>query len=148
MTSNAPIYRKKDEMKNKSKLKKIREKNVQEPSRIPAQWLYLSPQEITVQDVRRTLDPDNTLSLEVWTEAGVLEITLPDGKTIDLEAAQPDLPDPYGHDFVKQHHTRSLFYVTVHPASFPLAEPVMKQIADANGGFFCGDTEDFTPSVP
>ena len=42
-------------MKNKSKLKKIKEKK-NTGTNVPAQWLYLCPQEITVRDIWTTVN--------------------------------------------------------------------------------------------
>lgn len=133
-------------MKNKSKLKKIKEKK-NTGTNVPAQWLYLCPQEITVRDIWTTVNDSDDLSLEIWEAAGVLEITLSDGKTIDFETTPLDLRDEYSNQFLAKHHTKSLFYVTIHQDSFSLAKPVMEHIARGLQGMFCGDTDDFTPVV-
>ena len=49
-------------MKNKSKLKKIKEKK-NTGTNVPAQWLYLCPQEITVRDIWTTVNDSDDLSL-------------------------------------------------------------------------------------
>lgn len=178
-------------MKNKSKLKKIKAQK-KTGTTVPAQWLYLCPQEITVRDIWRLFQPtDNTsaiadnasisdstsdasasrhtsendraipestdsasghtaddhLSLEIWEAAGVLEITLSDGKTIDFETAPLDLHDEYSNQFLAKHQTKSLFYVTLKPDSFSLTRPVMESIVKKLQGIFCGDTDDFTPVI-
>lgn len=134
-------------MKNKSKLKKIKEKkNIQ--TKYPSQWLFLSKQPISVREIKAILDTDETVSLEIWDAAGVLEITLTDGKTIDMEMADVDLHDEYSNEFLAQFQTKALFYVNVHPDSIALARPVMVKIAAQLEGMFCGDTDDFTPVIP
>ena len=156
-------------MKNKSKLKKLKAKK-NTATNVPAQWLCLCPQKISVRDIWKLLHvsypttsipPDNggknvpssvppvlkDLSLEIWEAAGVLEITLSDGKTIDFETAPLDLRDEYSNQFLAKHHTKSLFYVTIHPDSFALAKPVLEYIAGKLHGLFCGDTDDFTPVI-
>ena len=131
-------------MKNKSKLKKIKEKKNTQTG-YPTQWLFLSKQEIGVREIKTILDTDASVSLEIWETAGVLEVTLADGKTIDMEAAAVDLHDAYSNEFLSQNQTKSLFYVNVYPDSFALAKPVMEKIAKQADGMFCGDTDDFTP---
>lgn len=133
-------------MKNKSKLKKIREQKAN-TIKYPSQWLFMSRQNIGVRDIKNVLDMEESVSLEIWEAAGVLEITLSDGKTIDLEETQVDLNDAYSNDFLAQNQTRSLFYVNVYPDSFALAKPIMEKIARQMEGRFCGDTDDFTPVI-
>ena len=68
-------------MKNKSKLKRIRQTNVKTPQK-PREWLYLCPVELKVAELAQALDGEK-ISVQVWNEAGVGEIELPEAKSID-----------------------------------------------------------------
>lgn len=59
-------------MKNKSKLKKIREKN-HGAADAPKEWFYMQQKEITVRDIADALQEEADLELEIWEAAGVLE---------------------------------------------------------------------------
>ena len=68
-------------MKNKSKLKKIREKN-HGAADAPKEWFYMQQKEITVRDIADALQEEADLELEIWEAAGVLEVVIP-GRTLD-----------------------------------------------------------------
>ena len=44
-----------------------------------------------------------------------------------------------------EHQVKTVFLVTFKPETYEEAKLVMRRIMDKTGGFFCGDTEDFTP---
>lgn len=142
-------------MKNKSKLRKVKQKNAGlGQAFVPKEWLYLNPGKITVREVAEVFS--NTVDLEassvriraqLWEDAGVVEIELPEAKSMDLELAEADLGDEIGNAFLEQHQVQTVFLVTVVPEDYEKAKPAMEQIVKALGGFFCGDTEDFTPVV-
>ena len=44
-----------------------------------------------------------------------------------------------------EHQVKTVFLVTFKPETYEEAKKVMRRIMDKTGGFFCGDTEDFTP---
>ncbi len=133
-------------MKNKSKLKKIKENN-KTTTKIPSQWLFVARDEVTARDVKNALDDYEGVELEIWEAAGIVEVILLNGKSIDFEQTQVDLKDEYSNDFLAKQQAKALFYVTIHPDSGELATPVMKHILTKISGVFCGDTDDFSPFV-
>ena len=44
-----------------------------------------------------------------------------------------------------EHQVKTVFLVTFKPETYEEAKLVMRKIMEKTGGFFCGDTEDFTP---
>lgn len=133
-------------MKNKSKLNRIRQSNKKNTPQVPKEWLYLCPSEISVSDVARALEGEE-ISVQVWNEAGVAEIEIPEAKSIDFEATKLDLKDEFSNAFLAEHHTKSLFYVTIDPENYSRVEQILRLILTKLGGIFCGDTEDFTPMI-
>lgn len=132
-------------MKNKSKLKRIRQTN-EKALRKPREWLYLCPFELTVAELAQALDGEE-ISVQVWNEAGVAEIELPEAKSIDFEATEADLKDDYSNAFLAEHGTKSLFYVTIDPENYQQVEQIFRLILEKKGGIICGDTEDFAPVI-
>ena len=133
-------------MKNKSKLAKNKEKKTGVP-KLPSQWLFLAKEEVTARDVKNALDDCECVELEIWEAIGIVEVVLSDGKSIDFEQTEVDLGDAYSNDFLEKQGAKALFYVTIHPDSATLVQPVMKHLLSKVDGIFCGDTEDFTPVV-
>ena len=149
-------------MKNKSKLKKIKANNSSTRAKVSGDWLYLSKQILSVRDLYQAI-PD-TNNCEIWEEAGILEISIGEKSSIDIEAyislsldsdtsealdaAQlPSLGDEIGDNFLQAYDTKSLFYVSFNPENYELAKAVMEAIVKNIGGLFCADTEDFMPQI-
>ncbi|NLG04377.1 MAG: hypothetical protein GX567_11215 [Clostridia bacterium] len=110
-------------------------------------WLFLSRQLITVRELKKYLESDSNFSIEIWAEAGVLELTVNDDSTIDFEQIEVDLKDDYSNQFLEEHQTRSLFFVHVNQMEEAPCHVIMKQISEHFEGLFCGDTQDFMPMV-
>ena len=115
--------------------------------KVPAEWLFISRREIGVRAVKNALDGMPGLDIEIWEQAGVLEVTLKDGTTVDFEETACDLGDEYSNHFLEEHGAQTLFYVTIVPSGYELARPVMETAAGKLEGLFCGDTDDFTPEI-
>lgn len=135
-----------DTMTN-TKKKKSGFKNKKEAAKkpdVPSNWFYMSENEIGVADIKTQLDKIE-LETEIWEEAGVLEIILGEAGSMDMEAIEDDFEDEYSRAFLEEHQVKGLFYVTIKPEVYDKAKEVMEAICGKLGGFFCGDTEDFTP---
>jgi len=133
-------------MKNKSKLKKIREGKTA-VFKAPAEWLYLNQEQVTLRQICELFGEDMLWKAEYWEEAGVLEIEIPGAGSVDLEAMDADLGDEEGNAYLAQRQIRTVAAVTIVPDDFWRAKEVMEYITEKVGGYFCGDTKDFQPEV-
>ena len=105
-------------MKNKSKLKKIREKKAGTAT-VTKEWLYMNPNSITVAEIENALEGMDGINLK----------------------------DEYANAYLKEHDIHALFAVTIDTENYAFMQKIMQKIIAGAGGFFCGDTEDFTPVV-
>lgn len=112
---------------------------------IPGEWLYLGKEGCSVRQIADTLDKD--YELEIWEDAGVLEIILTQEVSMDMEHVKIHPKDEITRAFVEKEGCEEVFLVTFAPEEYEKAECVMRKIMDACGGMFCGDTEDFRPVV-
>ena len=128
----------KDNKKKKSGFKNKKEA-AKKPD-VPSNWFYMSG----VADIKTQLDKIE-METEIWEEAGVLEIILGEAGSMDMEEIEDDFEDEYSRAFLEEHQVKSLFYVTIKQEVYDKAKEVMEAICGKLGGFFCGDTEDFTP---
>lgn len=131
-------------MKNKSKLNKIKSQKAVKPA-VVAEWLYMTDREITVRDIASAFAPQEMV--EIWEDAGVAEVILGEKSSMDMEWTENDLGDEESNRFLEENQVKTLFLVTIPPLEFEAAKVCMEKIIAANGGFFCGDTQDFTPVV-
>ena len=130
-----------------TKKKKSGFKNKKEAAKkpdVPSNWFYMSENEVGVADIKAQLKDINQ-ETEIWEEAGVLEILLGEAGFMDMEAIEDDFEDEYIRAFLEEHLVKSLFYVTIKSEVGRRVYDIMDFICYRLGGFFCGDTEDFTP---
>lgn len=112
-------------------------------SEFPGEWLYVTTADI---DVRRIVDALPTeLDIELWEEAGVLEINLGEKQSIDMEHVKIHPKDELTRSFVEEHGCSEVYLVTFAPEIYGQAKEIMQKILAECGGLFCGDTEDFAP---
>lgn len=133
-------------MKNKSKLKKIRERRTMAPE-VPAEWLYMNPEPISLRQIYELFGEGLDWKAEYWEEAGVLEIEIPESGSVDIEAMDADLGDEEGNTYLEKHRIQTVAAVTIVPGDYEKAKAVMKFIIEKAGGFFCGDTDTFQPEI-
>lgn len=113
---------------------------------VPSDWFYMSDQEMTAAALKETL-ADTSYQVEYWEAAQVLEIALGEGGCLDVEVVEPRLGEKDADAFLDEHQVKFLCYVTFQPEDYGAARSVMEYICGRLGGFFCGDTEDFTPVI-
>ena len=113
---------------------------------VPSDWFYMSDQEMTAAALKEAL-ADTSYQVEYWEAAQVLEIALGEGGCLDVEVVEPRLGENEADAFLDEHQVKFLCYVTFQPEDYEAASSVMERICGKLGGFFCGDTEDFTPVI-
>ena len=113
--------------------------------KITGEWLYFCPEEITVRNLADIFSEIE--HVEIWEDAGVLEIPMGEKSSFDIETAQIHPKDEITKQFADTQNAKGVFLVTFLPENYEAAERFMKQILEKFGGIFCGDTEDFTPQI-
>ena len=114
---------------------------------ITGNWLFMTPQKVSLRQIKEALDVEEKYDIEIWEEAGVLEIGMPDGNSFDMEAAKIHPKDEITAAFAKERQVKTVCLATFRPESYEEAKHVMKAVITKCGGFFCGDTDDFTPVI-
>lgn len=109
------------------------------------EWLYLAPEGVDVIQIAKALD--QKYDIELWEEAGVLEIIFGEKKSVDMEHVKIHPKDALTTEYVEKNGCKEVFLVTFDASEFTDVKPIMQQILTQCGGLFCGDTEDFEPVV-
>ena len=107
----------------------------------------MSQKDLTVRGLQEVFSGEEQVHTEIWEEAGVLEVILSDGSSMDFEEGNHNLQDPYSQRFLAANQVQKIFSVTLGPDNYELARVQMKRIVEQMGGFFCGDTDDFRPGI-
>jgi hypothetical protein len=110
---------------------------------ITGNWLYFAGETVDVRQICRVLEAE--YEVEIWEDAGVLEIVLGEKSSFDIEAAQIHPKDEITRRFAEENGCSKVFLVTFPPEDYEKAEGIMRKILGACCGIFCGDTEDFMP---
>ncbi len=110
---------------------------------VPGEWLYFAPEAVDVRQIADVLD--GTCELEIWQEAGVLEIMYGGESSMDMEEGTIDPKDQVTAAFAEEHDCDRVYLVTFSAEEYEKVLPVMRHILQECGGIFCGDTEDFKP---
>lgn len=114
-------------------------------------WLYFTPEEVSARQIMEAVlagEAEGAENVEIWEEIGVLEIALPSGHSVDFEAATIHPKDEITKAFAEEKGAKTVFLVTFLPEDYKEATEIMDKVIAKTGGFFCGDTEDFTPVYP
>lgn len=110
---------------------------------VPGEWLYFAPEAVGVRQIADALD--GTCELEIWQEAGVLEIMYGGEASMDMEEGKIHPRDQVTAAFAEEHDCDRVYLVTFPAEEYEKVLPVMRHILQECGGIFCGDTEDFKP---
>ena len=114
-------------------------------------WLYFTPEEVSARQIMEAVlagEAEGAENVEIWEEIGVLEIALPSGHSADFEAATIHPKDEITKAFAEEKGAKTVFLVTFLPEDYKEATEIMDKVIAKTGGFFCRDTEDFTPVYP
>lgn len=132
---------------NKKPSKAPASKPVKKPTapKMPGEWLYLNKEELSLRKIYELFEEKQTA--EYWEAAGVLEISLPESGTLDMEDLEGTLGDEEGDAYLKENEIHTVVAVTIRPEDYEKAKEVMLYIIEKLGGYFCGDRADFTPVV-
>jgi hypothetical protein len=121
-------------------MKKKSEKSLAD---VTGNWLYFTGETVDIRQICQALEAE--YEVEIWEEAGVLEITLGEKSSFDLETAQIQPKDEITQSFAAANGCGKVFLVTFPPEDYEAAKKIMKKLLAACKGVFCGDTEDFMP---
>ena len=81
-------------------------KKASEVIKVPGDWLYMTPQEIGVRQIYEVFGEQDGYELEIWEDAGVLEIGMSEGASVDIETAQIHPKDEVTASFAAEHQVK------------------------------------------
>lgn len=114
---------------------------------ITGDWFFMSSKEVNVRMIYDAIKEPTTISMEIWEDLNILEIELSEKESIDFEPLKPYFKDEVGDAFLKEHQVQTLFMVTFPPEHYEKVAELMRLILSKCEGFFCADSEDFTPII-
>ncbi len=106
---------------------------------------YMSPMELSAREIAFLLKDSKELSIELWEEMNILEIELPNENSLDFEPLEASFQSPSDAAFIKNRNIKTIFAINLDEADLDTAIPYFDQIVQEYSGFFCADSDDFTP---
>jgi hypothetical protein len=109
-------------------------------------WYYMNQEIVTVSDIAIVFDCKKN-NIELWPDAGVLELGISEKEYLDIEECDLDMDDEYSNKFLAEHEIKSLFYVSFKAELNDLCMAKLSIILKKLGGILCADSEDFSPVI-
>jgi hypothetical protein len=106
---------------------------------------YMSPAELNAKDIASLLKDTKEISIQLWEEMNVLEIELPNENSLDFEPIEASFQNPSDASFIKNRNIKTIFAININEADLNTVIPYFEQIVERYSGFFCADSDDFTP---
>ncbi len=113
--------------------------------KIITDWFYMTPGEVTAKMIYELIKLKGFAEAELWEEMNVLQLELPDKKTVDFDPANIQFKTPSDAAFVRNRNIKTIFAVTVEEGAFEPFQPVLKIMLAEWEGFLCADSDDFKP---
>ncbi|MGN0350586.1 MAG: hypothetical protein ACI4ES_02960 [Roseburia sp.] len=109
------------------------------------EWLYLGKKGVTLRKISEVFSAEEGYETEIWEEAGVLEVLLPSGGSVDFEESQVREKDELLVSLLQKEGLEEVFLVTLGKDNFEEAKVVMQKVISHSGGIFCVDNEELEP---
>lgn len=129
-------------MNNKKKSYKNQAENI----KLPQGWLLLGKEAYTVEDIKNILDAD-TYDIEIWIEAGILEIGIDEKNSMDIETLKTSFGDEFTDSFLAENEIQSVFYISFRPEVYPECRQIMKHMVGTLNCIICADSQDLMPQI-
>lgn len=126
--------------------KKKKEKELTPKQNASGEWIYFAGEGTTVRSLMEALEGQD-YKLELWEDAGVLEVGMKEGGTVDFEETRIHPKDEATAAFARENKCEEVFLVTFPPENYEKAEGVMEKILEKKGGVFCADNERMEPVI-
>ena len=117
-----------------SNLKKDGKTSKKPAAKMPGEWLYLNKEELPLRKIYELFN--EAQNAEYWEAAGVLEISLPESGTLDMEDLEGTLGDDEGDAYLLHNGIRTVFAATIRPEDYEKAKEIMLFITQKLGGYF------------
>lgn len=110
-------------------------------------WFLMCQDETDIIRLKEILSELPSARLEVWKEMGVIECSISEQISMDIEQMDCDFQDEEGNAFLKEHQIKRLYAVTIQAPDADQITTVLETICNQLDGFFCTDSEDFMPMI-
>jgi len=114
---------------------------------IPDSFLFLAAKEVKVRELMNELKTAFDYEIEVWDDAGILEIIVEEKASIDVEEFSINPRDELLVEVAGKAGAKSAFCFAAPTEIFGDTKKVLLHLKEAIGGAVVGDTADLKPEL-
>lgn len=105
---------------------------------------FMSRKTVDIGEIKSII-VDNGGMVQLWEAMNVLQIECAEDRTVDFELFSTTFKEPSDIAFVEKHNINSIYLVTLEEIDFIEVITIFRELSERLEGFFCTDSEDFTP---
>lgn len=106
---------------------------------------YMTEKELTSKELLNSIEESDSVVVQVWEALGVASIEFGESGSVDFVKCNDVFEYQEDLDFLEEHHIKSAFEVTFAEENKSVVAKWFLSIVNEHGGFFCTDSDDFTP---
>jgi len=114
---------------------------------VPESFLFLAAKEVKVRDLMDTIMTKYEYEIEIWDDAGILEIIVGEKASIDVEEFSINPRDELLVEVAKKAGAKSAFCFAAPVEVFADTKNILLLLKDTIGGSVVGDTADLKPEL-
>lgn len=147
-TTNKMTNKTTNKMTNKTTNKmanKPTNKTIKKSQEKTLELYYMTQKEITVKQLLEKVEQDANTVVQIWDEIGVGSIEFGETESVDFIMCNDVFEFEEDLEFLKKHAIKTSFEVSLEDKNKNAAAKWFLAIIEQHGGFFCTDSDDFTP---
>ncbi|HEX3077299.1 MAG TPA: hypothetical protein VHQ24_10600 [Lachnospiraceae bacterium] len=106
---------------------------------------YMVDKKTDIGSIMECLLDQTSIVVQIWESMGVAQVEMNDKDIIDFEDNGLSFSSKEDIQFIEKHNIQTVFEVTLDESDFTFAKQLFNRMVTSNGGFFCTDSDDFTP---
>ncbi|WP_167955373.1 hypothetical protein [Anaerosporobacter faecicola] len=107
---------------------------------------YMATKELDCKQILAPIQEEKGMEIQVWPELGISSIEFGEGKSIDFQECEYESFDSESdREFLEEMDVKVIYEVMMLEECKSQAVDWFLSMIQENGGFFCTDSDDFTP---
>lgn len=141
-----PVKASKTVKSSKPVKKEIVKKGSSKKDKAPMLELYyMTEKEISSKQLLESIEENETTVVQVWDEIGVASIEFGESGSVDFVMCNDIFEYEEDLEFINEHNIKTSFEVSLEERNMYVVAKWFLEILNQHGGFFCSDSDDFTP---
>ncbi|WP_310604682.1 hypothetical protein [Anaerosporobacter sp.] len=107
---------------------------------------YMATAECTCKQIVASVEEEKGMEIQVWPDLGIASIEFGEASSVDFQECEMESFDSDSDkEFLEEQKVKAIYEVTVAQEDKARVAKWFLSMIQANGGFFCTDSDDFAP---